>query len=444
MKNRRVVITGMGTVNPLGHDVETTWAAMLACKSGVAPIRIFDARTFPTKFAAEVKDYRLADHVRDAQRHAHASRHCQFALGAAARAWEQSGLAACDLDRSRLGVYMGSGEGSMDDSAATWLMVHAWKDGKVDGRTWAQLAPTRFHLRRELEQEANMVSAHLAAQVGARGSSVNVLTACAASTQALGEAALLIREGEADVMLSGGAHSMIHPFGMIGFNRLTALSTRNDDMTGASRPFDADRDGFVLGEGASVLVLEEYELARARGATLLAEVVGYGASADAFRITDQDPRGLGGAASMLAALRDAGMGPHEIDYISAHGTGTKQNDLIETRAVKAVFGDTGPWGPQAGSQPAAGTSRLPVPPMSSVKSMVGHLVAAAGATELITCVLAIRDQVLPPTINLHKADPECDLDYVPNAPRKAPVEVCMSNSFGFGGQNNTIIVRRAR
>jgi 3-oxoacyl-[acyl-carrier-protein] synthase II len=280
---------------------------------------------------------------------------------------------------------------------------------------------------REVEQESNMVVSHVAGEFGVGGPATNVLTACAASTQAVGEAMLRIRDGEADVMLSGGAHSMIHPFGMTGFSRLTALSTRNEDMEGASRPFDATRDGFVLGEGASILVLEDYDFARARGATLLAEIVGYGASADAFRITDQDPEGEGAASSMRAALLDAGLAPRDIDYVSAHGTGTKQNDQVETRAMKAVFGDH--------------ARRVP---LSSVKSMMGHLVAAAGATELITCVLAIRDQVLPPTINLRHPDPECDLDYVPNAPRKAKVEVCMSNSFGFGGQNNTLIITRAK
>jgi len=430
MQKRRVVITGMGTVNPLGHDVEGTWTAMLAGKSGITPIELFDAVTYPTRFAAQVKGFDLASQVPDAARHANAGRHCRFALGAAVQAWRQSGLDRCELDRRRLAIYLGSGEGNIDYAAANSLMIDAWKgtptDGALDKRAWAALAFTRHDLYREVEQEANMVVAHLAAEFGVRGPAVNVLTACAASTQALGEGAMLVREGDADVVISGGAHSMVHQFGVSGFNLLTALSTRNDDPPGASRPFDRTRDGFVLGEGASVLVLEELERARARGAPLLAEIVGYGASADAFRITDQDPEGVGAAAAMLAALRDARLSPASIDYISAHGTGTKQNDQVETRAVKAVFGEL--------------ARRVPI---SSVKSMVGHLIAAAGATELITCVLAIRDQVLPPTMNLHHPDPECDLDYVPNAARKAKVEVCMSNSFGFGGQNNSIIIRRA-
>jgi 3-oxoacyl-[acyl-carrier-protein] synthase II len=414
----------MGTVNPLGHDVESTWEAVLACKSGIAKTTIFDAGTFPSTFSAEVKGYDFARQVPDAHRHRHAGRHCKFALGAAVQAWKQAGLEACkELDPTRLGIYLGSGEGSLDFDSFTSLMVDAWRDGRLDMLRWAELAFQRMDLYRELEQESNMVVAHLAGEFGARGPAFNVLTACAASTQAIGEAAMQVRRGDADVIISGGAHSMIHPYGVTGFNRLTALSTRNDQIATASRPFDMTRDGFVLGEGASILILEDYDYARRRGAKALAEVLGYGASADAFRITDQDPQGAGAAACMRNALTDAGCSPGEIDYISAHGTGTQQNDQVETKAIKAVFGEL-----------AYGV------PVSSAKSMLGHLIAAAGATELITCVLAIRDQVLPPTISYSTIDPECDLDYVPNAPRKAKVKVCMSNSFGFGGQNNTLII----
>jgi 3-oxoacyl-[acyl-carrier-protein] synthase II len=414
----------MGTVNPLGHDVESTWEAILACKSGIAKTTIFDAGTFPSTFSAEVKGYDFARQVPDAHRHRHAGRHCKFALGAAVQAWKQAGLEACkELDPTRLGIYLGSGEGSLDFDSFTSLMVDAWRDGRLDMLRWAELAFQRMDLYRELEQESNMVVAHLAGEFGARGPAFNVLTACAASTQAIGEAAMQVRRGDADVIISGGAHSMIHPYGVTGFNRLTALSTRNDQIATASRPFDMTRDGFVLGEGASILILEDYDYARRRGAKALAEVLGYGASADAFRITDQDPQGAGAAACMRNALTDAGCSPGEIDYISAHGTGTQQNDQVETKAIKAVFGEL-----------AYGV------PVSSAKSMLGHLIAAAGATELITCVLAIRDQVLPPTISYGTIDPECDLDYVPNAPRKAKVKVCMSNSFGFGGQNNTLII----
>jgi len=414
----------MGTVNPLGHDVESTWRALLACKSGIAPTTNFDARTFPTQFSAEVKGYDLAGRAADAERHVHAGRHCRFALGAAVQAWKQSGLCDyADLDRTRLGIYLGSGEGSIDFDKFTGTIVDSWRDGKVDTRRWAELAFERMELYREVEQESNMVVAHLAAEFGVRGPAFNVLTACAASTQAIGEAAFQVRRGDADVILTGGAHSMIHPYGMTGFIRLTALSSRNDSIATASRPFDQTRDGFIVGEGSSILVIETLEHARKRGAKVLGEIIGYGSSADAFRVTDQDPHGFGAAAPMRAALDDAGAEPADIDYISAHGTGTKQNDQVETLAVKSVFGDC--------------AAKVPI---SSIKSMLGHLIAAAGATELITCILAIRDQVLPPTINLHHPDPDCDLDFVPNAPRRALVRTCMSNSFGFGGQNNTLIV----
>jgi 3-oxoacyl-[acyl-carrier-protein] synthase II len=260
---------------------------------------------------------------------------------------------------------------------------------------------------------------------GARGPAMNCLTACAASTQAIGEATEILRRGDADVMIGGGAHSMIHPFGVTGFNRLTALSTANDDPPKASRPFDNMRGGFVLGEGAGMVILETLDHALARKAPIIAEVAGYGSTADAFRITDQHPDGLGAVMAMHEALSDANLTPHDIHYINAHGTGTRENDGNETGAIKKVFGEH--------------AKNVPV---SSIKSMMGHLIAAAGAVEMITCVLAIRDQILPPTMNLQNPDPECDLDYVPNQARKARCDVAMSNSFGFGGQNDTIIVKR--
>jgi len=425
MNHRRVVITGMGTVNPLGHDVETTWSALLSGKSGMGPVGLFDAVTFPSNFCAMVKDYDFAAQVPSAERHEHAGRHCKFALGAGIQAWREAGLEGCgELDRTRLGIYLGSGEGSLDFENFVSLMVDSWKGSGIDAVKWAELAFQRMDMWREVEQESNMVLSHLGAEFGVRGPAVNVLTACAASTQAMGEATRMIQRGEADVVISGGAHSMIHPLGMTGFIRLTALSKRNDEANTASRPFDMTRDGFVIGEGSSILIFEDYEFAMARGAKVLAEVLGYGASADAFRITDQDPEGDGAATAMRSALRDAKLRPEDIDYVSAHGTATQQNDEVETKAVKAVFGD-----------------RAYKVPVSSVKSMLGHLIAAAGATELITCVLAVRDQVLPPTTNYKTPDPKCDLDYVPNKARKAKVEVCMSNSFGFGGQNNTLIIR---
>ncbi|MDQ3439836.1 MAG: beta-ketoacyl-ACP synthase II, partial [Planctomycetota bacterium] len=278
---------------------------------------------------------------------------------------------------------------------------------------------------RELEQEPNMPLSHLALFTGARGPAMNCLTACAASTQAIGEATEILRRGDADVMIGGGAHSMIHVLGVTGFNRLTALSTLNENPRAASRPFEANRGGFVLGEGAGMVILETLEHAQKRGATILAEVVGYGSTADAFRITDQDPDGRGAIVAMQVAMEDAGITPADVHYINAHGTGTKENDGNETTAIKSVFGDH--------------AKNVPV---SSIKSMMGHLIAAAGAVEMICCVLAIRDNVLPPTTNYETRDPECDLDYVPNIARSAQVNVAVSNSFGFGGQNDTIIVKR--
>ena len=422
--NRRVAITAMGCVTPLGHDVETMWQALLAGESGVSKTELFDASTFPTTFSAQVKGYELPESLASSGLHEHVGRHTGFALGAAKQAWDASGLAETpDLDMDRVGVYLGSGEGSFDFDNFTSSLIEAWSDGKLDAVRWGKLALSRMNVDREQEQESNMVLAHLAAEFGVRGPAFNVLTACAASTQAIGEATMIVRRGDADVMISGGAHSMIHPYGVTGFNRLTALSTRNDDVETASRPFDLTRDGFVLGEGSSILILEDYQFAKARGATILAEVVGYGSSADAYRITDQDPDGEGAAAGMNRALADAGLTPADIDYISAHGTATKQNDQVETRAMKAVFGE-----------------HAYTTPVSSAKSMIGHLIAAAGATELITCICAIRDQILPPTANLHTPDVDCDLDYVPNEPRKAKVKTAMSNSFGFGGQNDTLII----
>jgi 3-oxoacyl-[acyl-carrier-protein] synthase II len=283
----------------------------------------------------------------------------------------------------------------------------------------------RFHPGRESEQELHTTAAHLAAHFGLEGPNFNCLTACAASSQAVGEAVELIRYGDAELMLAGGSHSMIHPFGMTGFNLLTALSTRNDAPQKASRPFDLQRDGFVLGEGAGMLILEELEHARKRGARVYAELTGYGSTADAFRVTDSHPDGRGAIACIQGALKDSGLSPADVGYINAHGTSTKVNDLVETLAIKKVFGD--------------GAYQVPV---SSTKSMMGHLIAAAGAVELITCVEALRRAVLPPTINYETPDPECDLDYIPNQPREKRVRHALSNSFGFGGQNISLIVSR--
>src|SRR3954471_22465833 len=432
----RVVITGIGWVTPMGHSIEQVWPRLLAGESGISRTTIFDASTFPTSISAEVKDSRLADHLADIGAHAGAGRNTQFALAACQQSWRSAGLPefatddgqrTTDIDLDRVGIYLGSGEGSLDFEAYTASALSAWKadTNTLDSVKWAQMALELMNVTRELEQEPNMPLSHLALLTGARGPAFNCLTACAASTQAIGEAMEILRRGDADIMIGGGAHSMIHPFGVTGFNRLTALSTANELPPRASRPFDNCRGGFVLGEGAGMVILETLEHAQQRGATILAEVAGYGSTADAFRITDQHPDGEGAVVAMREALADAKLEPRDVGYINAHGTGTRENDGNETNAIRQVFGED--------------AKRVPV---SSIKSMMGHLIAAAGAVELICCVLALRDGMLPPTMNLENHDPECDLDYVPNKARAAKFDVAMSNSFGFGGQNDTIIVRK--
>jgi 3-oxoacyl-[acyl-carrier-protein] synthase II len=424
---RRVVVTGMGMVTPIGTDLESTWSALLSGKSGVGPITLFDARTFPTRIAAEVAGFRLEDYIDRSERWVDHSRNSKFALAAASMAIKDSGLldGTSDLNRRRFGVYLGSGEGQQDFPRFVHLVHRSTRDGRVDTSEFTRLGVKELHFIREAEQEPGTPSGHLASVFGARGPNANCLTACAASSQAVGEAFELIRRGNADVILSGGTHSMIHPFGVTGFIRLTALSTRNDEPQRASRPFDRDRDGFILGEGAGMLVLEELEHAKARGAKIHGEIVGYGSSADAFRITDSHDEGRGAIACMREALEVSRLDPDDIDYINAHGTSTNVNDSIETLAIKRSFGE------------AAYTV-----PISSTKSMMGHLIAAAGSVEAIVCLLTIRDGMLPPTINLENPDPECDLDYIPNEARHKQVDVALSNSFGFGGQNITLILKR--
>ncbi len=436
MAPRRVVITGMGWITPLGDEIESVWQKLLKGECGVGPTTLFDASTFPTTFSAEVKDFDLRRYLGDDEtdRHTGASRNSQFALAAAQKAWNDAGLDGADgIDRTRVGIYLGGGEGPIDAinfaNAAILGWDHAGGNGSGDLDTvrWAEAAEQWLSAVKEFEQDPNMAAGHIATFFGIQGPAFNTLTACAASTQAMGEASNLIRYGDADVMISGGTHSMIHPFGVTGFNRLTALSTRNDDFMAASRPFDQTRDGFVLGEGAGILILEEYEHACRRGARILAEIVGYGSTADAFRITDIHDCGRGATAAMRLALKNAGLTPSDVQYISAHGTGTEENDKIESLAIETVFGEN--------------ASKVAV---SSIKSMLGHLIAAAGAVELITCVLAIRDGILPPTINYKNPDPRCRLDYVPNKARPAEVVTCLSNSLGFGGQNDSIIVTRVK
>jgi 3-oxoacyl-[acyl-carrier-protein] synthase II len=424
---RRVVVTGMGMVTPVGSDLETTWAALLEGKTGVGPISLFDARTFPTRIAAEVKDFRLEQYRPDASRWVDHSRNTKFALAAAQMAMDDSQLLQSKpgLDRSRFGVYLGAGEGQQDFPRFVKLVYQTTHVGKVSTAEFTRLGLHQLHPICEAEQEPGTPAAHLANLFGAKGFNSNCLTACAASSQAIGEAYELIRNDCADVVLSGGTHSMIHPFGLTGFIKLTALSTRNDEPARASRPFDRDRDGFILGEGAGMLILEELERAQSRGARIYGEIVGYGSTADAFRITDSHDEGRGAIACMKEALADARLHPEEIDYINAHGTSTSVNDSVETLAIKRTFGEA--------------AYRVPI---SSTKSMMGHLIAAAGSVEAIVCLLTIRDGILPPTVNLDHPDPDCDLDYIPHVARRKNVDIALSNSFGFGGQNITLILRR--
>ena len=420
---RRVVVTGIGCVNPLGHDVATMWDNLLAARSGVGRISLFDASSFPTQIAAEVRDWSIQSEGEDPKVWESRGRHTRFAAGAARQAIRGSDVLG-KVEPARFGVYLGAGEGQQDFFRFAQMMcVAVDEDGQLDLKAFVEAGLEILEPVAELEQEPNMPSGYLAGMLNAQGPNANCLTACAASSQAIGEATEIIRCGEADVMLSGGTHSMIHPFGVTGFNLLTALSERNDEPERASRPFDMHRDGFVLGEGASMLVLEELEHARSRGAEIHGEILGYGTTADAFRITDTHPEGRGAIRCIQMALADAGIGAEGIGYINAHGTSTAVNDKVETLAIRKVFGD------QADKTP-----------VSSTKSMMGHLIAAAGATELIICLLALRDQVVPPTINYETPDPACDLDYVPGEARPAKCRAVLSNSFGFGGQNISLVV----
>jgi 3-oxoacyl-[acyl-carrier-protein] synthase II len=422
---RRVVVTGVGAINPLGHDVQSMWSACKEGKSGVAYTTIFDASKFPTKISSEVKNWDITQLGEDPELWKYRGRHTRFACGAAKQAVEASGVLDSIDDPTRFGVYLGCGEGSQDFENFSRMMVASLTPDGLDLVKFTKVGLETLNPLVEVEQEPNMPAGYVAGMFNAQGPNANCLTACAASSQAIGEATEIIRRGDADVMLSGGSHSMIHPFGVTGFNLLTALSTRNDDPTKASRPFDRLRDGFVLGEGGAMVVLEELEHAKKRGAQVYGEILGYGTTADAYRITDIHPEGRGAIACMRMAISDAGLDPSAIQYVNAHGTSTAVNDRVESLACKVVFGE-----------------RAYQTPVSSTKSMMGHLIAAAGVTELIVCLMAIRDNVLPPTINYENPDPDCDLDYVPNQAREARCDYALNNSFGFGGQNISVVVGR--
>jgi 3-oxoacyl-[acyl-carrier-protein] synthase II len=408
---RRVVITGLGCVSPVGNNVKETWQALLNGKSGAAPITLFDASTHKTKFAAEVKNFDPGAlfGTREARK---MDRFVQLATAAAIEALGQSGLVIDDANRDRVGILIGTGIGGV----ITMFEQHDVYRERGADRISPFLIPMMI---------SDSAGGNLAIRFGARGPNMSLATACASGTNALGEAAEMIRRGAADVMIAGASEAAIAGLTMAGMNSMTALSTRNDDPTTASRPFDKDRDGFLMGEGAGVLILESYEYAKARGAAILAEFSGYGTTDDAHHISAPAENGAGAAISMQVALDNAGLTTMDISYINAHGTSTQLNDKSETAAIKTVFGEQ--------------AYKIPV---SSTKSMTGHLLGASGAVEAIVCVLAIQDNILPPTINYTTPDPVCDLDYVPNKPRKAEPMHAMSNSFGFGGHNATLIISR--
>jgi 3-oxoacyl-[acyl-carrier-protein] synthase II len=418
----------MGAVTPLGNSVKDTWLRLTQGKSGVGPITLFDASRFPTRIAAEVKGFSFEKWLERNPPLGSAFRSTFFALQAAAEAYKAASLEPLAVNPNRFGIYFGAGDSGIDFGPFIKTLVPSFTQGGaelVDKAKYVELSPRNMTALRELESQPFMTVTHLTRLFDIRGPVSNCLTACAASSQAIGEAFEWIRRGDADVMMAGGSHSMIYPMGLAGFSLLTALSSRNDDPEKASRPFDKKRDGFVIGEGAGVLILEELEHAKKRKAPIHGEVVGYGSTADAYRLTDMDPEGRGAARAMEIAMEKACVGPQNVDYINAHGTSTAVNDSLETLVIKKVMGDHAP--------------KIPV---SSTKSMLGHMIAAAGGVEAIICFLAMRDSMIPPTINYEEPDPDCDLDYVPNTARRSNVNLALSNSFGFGGQNICLALRR--
>ena len=409
MSRRRVVVTGIGVVSPLGLDAPTTWEALVAGRSGVSKISLFDADDFPVRIAAELPGFE-PEKVFGRRRAKHLDRVGQMALVAAREALAASGLDVT-ADAERVGTVWGTGIGG----------IRSLEDGmdvlNERGPEWVNpyLLPMMI---------PNMVAGNVSMEFGIKGYSSCTVTACSASAQAIGESLDLIRAGRVDAVVCGGSEAPITRVGVAGFASMRALSTRNDDPTAASRPFDAGRDGFVMGEAAASLILEERDRALSRGAPILAELAGYGATSDAYHMTQPHPEADGAVRAMIAALADAGMGPEAVGYVNAHGTSTPPNDRIETLALKRVFADK-------------------VPPVSSTKSMTGHTLGAAGALEAAFCVLALNHQVLPPTINQEERDPDCDLDYVANRCRPASFDVALTNSFGFGGHNATLIFSRS-
>lgn len=412
MNRRRVVVTGLGVVSPLGNDIPTFWSNVKANKSGIAPITMIDSSELAVKIAGEVKDFNPGLRL-DPKESKKMDRFAQFAVYAALEALESAQLQKETLDPLRTGVCLGTGQGG----SATI---------EEAGVRLTERGPSRVSPMTVAKGLANFGAAQIALSLGVHGPNMTVVTACAAATDAIGQAMHLIRDGHADIMFTGGSEASIVRMCMASFINIQALSSRNDAPEKASRPFDKDRDGFVMSEGAGILVLEEYEHAKARGAKIYAEIAGFGATCDAHHLTAPDPEGMWVAKAIELALNDAGMKPEDIDYISAHGTSTPLNDPIETKAIKHAFG------PHA--------YKLKV---SSLKSMIGHCIGAAGAIETIAAILGMNENYIHPTINLDNPDPECDLDYVPNKGINMPVRAFVKESMGFGGQNAVLVVTKA-
>lgn len=409
--SNRVVVTGMGCISPVGNNVKDTWDSILAGKSGAAMITHFDASKHKTRFAAEVKGFEPVGlfGTREARK---MDRFTQFAAAVTVEALEQSGLKIDETNRDRVGVVIGTAIGGIGTLLEQADVMRERGPERVSPFLVPMMIP-------------DSAPGMLAIRFGARGPNMALATACASGNNAIGEALEMIRRGAADVMITGATEAALVPVAMAGMNVMTALSTRNEDPQTASRPFDKNRDGFLMGEGAGMLILESLEHAQARGATILGEITGYGTTDDAHHISAPAENGAGAAMAMKLALQNADLDVNDIDYINAHGTSTPLNDKSETAAIKTVFGE-----------------QAYTIPVSSTKSMTGHLLGASGAIEAVFCILAIRDEILPPTINYQTPDPECDLDYVPNEPRKASPKHVMSNSFGFGGHNATLIFSR--
>ena len=411
MAKRRVVITGLGLICPMGLNVKDCWDGILAGRSGISLVDTFDASAFAVRFAGTVRGFDVTRYIpmKEARK---MDPFVHYGIAAASEAISDSGIEVTDANATRIGVMIGSGIGGL-------ASIERAHEALLSGGP-RKISP--FFVPSSI---INMVSGNLSIMYGLKGPNISIVTACTSGTHSIGEAARLIAYGDADIMIAGGAEAATTPLGLGGFAAARALSTRNDDPQTASRPWDKDRDGFVLGDGAGILVLEEYERARARGADIYAEIAGYGMSADAYHMTQPSEGGDGAMRCMLSALNDAKLNVEDVQYINAHGTSTPAGDTAETLAIRRAFGHH--------------ANRLAV---SSTKSMTGHLLGAAGGIEAVFSALAIRDQVAPPTTNQFTPDPQCDLDYVPNAPREMPISVVISNSFGFGGTNGSLVLRR--